>query len=134
VEYRVQTISGRVISQSGSGSTFWLRSRHHTIGRTWADAAYPSVIGGSEFLPFTVADIAPLAAGHNVWAAATTRVSAPVESWRECPSTFGLAATAGNGQRRFCLGAAERVRRFPHRLGRVSYSIDETVNQRWRVH
>jgi hypothetical protein len=41
---------------------------------------------------------------------------------------------AGNGRRRLSRGAAERVRRFPHGLGRVHNPIDEAVNQCWRVH
>jgi hypothetical protein len=35
----------RAIS-AGSGSTWWLHALHHTINRTFAFAALPSVIGG----------------------------------------------------------------------------------------
>jgi hypothetical protein len=94
---------------------------------------FPSVIGGPEWLPFTAAVFAPLAAVRNVSGAAAVRVSPRVGTWRECLSTFGLAAKAGNDRPQLCRGAAERGRRFPHRLDRVSYSIDEAVNQCSRV-
>jgi hypothetical protein len=58
------------------------------------------------------ADIAPPAAARNVPRAATARVLSRVASCRECLSTFGPAAKAGNARRRLCRGAAERVRLF----------------------
>jgi hypothetical protein len=87
-----------------------------------AATAFPTVIEGRNRIGFNVAGIARLAAVHNVSVAATARVLPRVGSWRECLSTFGPAAKAGNDRRRFSRGAAERVRRFYHRLSRVSYS------------
>src|SRR6516165_3015823 len=36
----------RATSSAGSGSTWWPHALHHTINRTFAFAALPSVIGG----------------------------------------------------------------------------------------